>query len=68
MAYEHEPTRGPGVWVGAALLVAVGGGSMAWVSHTTPDGFIFAAIGWILVGVGVLTASVATWWARRRRR
>lgn len=23
MAYEHQPTRGPGVWVGAALLVAV---------------------------------------------
>ena len=32
MDYQHQPTPGPAVWIGAGLLVAVGGASMLWAA------------------------------------
>lgn len=68
MDYEHEPTRGPGAWIGAGLLVAVGGAALIVVSRVEPGSLLSAVIGWVLVGVGVMTAAVAVWWSARRRR
>ncbi|NMM92191.1 hypothetical protein B2J88_49460 [Rhodococcus sp. SRB_17] len=46
MDYEHQPMHGPGVWIGAGLLVTVGGVALLWVSRSASGDQALAVAGW----------------------
>ena len=64
MDYEHQPTPGPAVWIGAGLLVAVGGASMLWTSSDPA----LTVIGSILLIAGLACAGAGFGRVLRRRR
>lgn len=57
MDYEHQPTPGPAVWIGAGLLVAVDGADLLWVSRVDADDVVLAVTGWITVNTSSMLAS-----------
>jgi len=67
MDYEHQPTPGPTVWIGAGALAALGGGALLWVSLTTGNDAVLTVIGSILLAGGVVSAVAGIWRALRRR-
>lgn len=68
MDYEHQPTRGPGLWVGAGALTAIGGVALVWVTRDDAVRWTLAIAGWALFGIGVVTTMAGLWWAARHRR
>ncbi|MFE4502263.1 hypothetical protein ACFRFQ_20630 [Rhodococcus sp. NPDC056743] len=60
MNYEHEPTPGPGVWIGAGALCVVGGLSLVWAQISTVIGLLVAV-------AGLATLAGGMWYAVRRR-
>ncbi|MFD6517064.1 hypothetical protein [Rhodococcus sp. NPDC060176] len=68
MGYEHQPTPGPAVWIGAGLLVAVGGAALLWVSRVDAGDVALAVAGWITVVVGLTGIAVGVWRAILHRQ
>lgn len=68
MDYEHQPTPGAAVWIGAGLLVTVGGAALLWVSRVDAGDVELAVAGWSTVVVGVTSAAAGVWHALLHQR
>ena len=67
MDYQHQPTPGPAVWIGAGLLVALGGASMLWAAGGASLDLL-PIIGSILLVAGLACAGAAIGRLLRARR
>ena len=67
MDYQHQPTPGPAVWIGAGLLVALGGASMLWAAGGASLDLL-PIVGSILLVAGLACAGAAIGRLLRARR
>ena len=68
MDYEHQPTPGPVVWIGAGLLTVIGGGALLWVSIAETGDPTPAAFGGVLMIAGLASVFFGTRRAVQHRR
>lgn len=66
MDFEHQPTPGPAVWIGAGVLVAIGGAALLWMANASSSDAVTTIIGWVLVVAG-LASTVAGFWRKQHR-
>lgn len=66
MDFEHQPTPGPAVWIGAGLLTAIGGASLLWVTNAPSSDAATTIIGSILVVAGLASTAAGVWRKRHR--
>ncbi|MFF2050675.1 hypothetical protein ACFVU2_03650 [Leifsonia sp. NPDC058194] len=65
--YEHQPTPGPVVWIGAGALAAAGGAALLWLGVASGEAATMV-LGVTLGAAGVVTAVGGVWRAARTRR
>lgn len=66
MDFEHQPTPGPAVWIGAGVLVAIGGAALLWMANASSSDAVTAIIGWVLVVAGLASTAGGVWRKRHR--
>lgn len=68
--WEHEPTSGPAVFVGAGVLSAIGGAAVLWtqIASSSPvePGVVVLAVA--LLAFGTISAGLAIRLLQRGRR
>ncbi|KAA1399220.1 hypothetical protein [Aeromicrobium ginsengisoli] len=66
--WEHQPTSGPAVFLGAGIMTALAGASLLWISATSSTDRGLVIFGIAALVAGLCSAGLASHQLLRRRR